>query len=232
MKNTNMNYRDKNASIGGVVASIPQAAQLFREVGIDFCCGGHRLLTEVMKEQAIDEETLYASLEHAVNERKSGYQNNDFNAMNPDVLSSYIEDTHHNYLRQSLPEASELLNTVLRVHGKNHPELFSIYRLFGQLKAELEQHLIKEETILFPILSEADVNREEIITVTEEIITEHEAAGEVLRELRRMTGDYQAPADACGTFRRIYELMEEIEKDLHQHIHLENNILLNEYANR
>lgn len=229
-----MNYKDKNVTIGEVVVAIPEATQIFREVGIDFCCGGHRLLVDVIKEQGVNETDLFVKLEQAEEERKSRYRNqdNNFSQMSPAVLSAYIEDTHHSYLRHALPEAAELLNTVLRVHGKNHRELFELYRFFGQLKTDLEQHLLKEETILFPDFDEADENHEEIIKLTEEIITEHEAAGEILRELRRITKNYKAPADACNTFQKTYTILEEIEQDLHQHIHLENNILLQQYTNR
>ncbi len=229
-----MNYNDKNVTIGEVVVAIPEATQIFREVGIDFCCGGHRLLVDVIKEQGVNETDLFIKLGQAKEERESRYRNqdNNFSNMSPAVLSAYIEDTHHSYLRHALPEASELLNTVLRVHGKNHRELFDIYRLFGQLKTDLEQHLLKEETILFPDFDEADENHEEIIKLTEEIITEHEAAGEILRELRRITKNYKVLADACNTFQKTYTILEEIEQDLHQHIHLENNILLQQYANR
>jgi len=227
-----MNYTDKNATIGGVVIAIPQAAQIFREFGIDYCCGGHKLLANIIKEQGIDEKSLFQKLDNAQEERKSGYQNkeNNFNEMSSAVLSAYIEDTHHAYLRHALPETAELLNTILRVHGKNHRELFEVYKLFGQLKTDLEQHLLKEETILFPDLNQADVNLKEITEMTAEIIKEHEAAGEVLRELRRITGNYSVPSDACNTFKKSYSMLEEIEQDLHQHIHLENNILLQQYT--
>lgn len=227
-----MNNIKQDATIGEVVVLIPEATQIFSEFGIDFCCGGHRLLSQVMKDQGIDERVVYDRLQDAVEKRKSSYDDKNYTSMSPAVLSAYIEDTHHGYLRKVLPEAAELLNTVLRVHGKNHRELFDLYRLFGQLKTDLEQHLLKEETILFPILDNAKDNRSEVISVTDEIINEHEAAGEILRELREVSNNYTLPEGACKTYEKTYSLLEEIEKDLHQHIHLENNILLKEYANR
>jgi len=227
-----MNYTDKNATIGGVVIAIPQAAQIFREFGIDYCCGGHRLLASAIEDQGVNQMALFKKLGDAQEERKNGYQNleNNFNEMSPAVLLAYIEDTHHSYLRHALPETAELLSTILRVHGNNHRELFEVYKLFGQLKTDLEQHLLKEETILFPDLNQADVNLKEVTEMTAEIIREHEAAGEILRELRRITGNYSLPSDACNTFRKTYSMLEEVEQDLHQHIHLENNILLQQYT--
>ena len=229
-----MNITDKNNTIGAVVAELPKATEIFKEYGIDYCCGGHRLLADVLKEKNITGDEIYAKLQQAEEERRNSYsgQGNNYKDMSPEVLSTYIEDTHHGYLRKALPQIAELLSIVLRAHGKNHKELFDVYRLFGQLKADLEQHLLKEETLVFPIVGVAEDNLEEIKELTHEIITEHEAAGEILRALRSITKDYQLPADACGTFAKAYEKLEEMEQDLHQHIHLENNILLIQYSDR
>lgn len=229
-----MNYMDKNISIGEVVTSIPNAAEIFKEFGIDYCCGGHRQLADVMQNQGINESAVYERLGQALAKRQEEYSglNNQFDEMSKAVLSTYIEDTHHDYLRKALPEAADLLNTIVRVHGKNHRELYDISRLFGKLKSDLEQHLLKEETLLFPALDETEENYDEIISITEEIINEHEAAGEILRELRNTSGNYKLPEDACNTFQKAYTLLEELEQDLHQHIHLENNILLKEYSRR
>lgn len=229
-----MNYLDKNISIGEVVAAIPGATKVFDEFGIDYCCGGHRPLLEVLKNQGVDEKQIYEKIGRALADRQKNYisKGNNFNEMSQAVLSAYIEDTHHSYLRKALPEASDLLNTIVRVHGKNHRELFEVYKLFGKLKTDLEQHLLKEENLLFPALDAAQDNEKEILSLTEEIVTEHEAAGEILRELRNVSGDYYLPEDACNTYRKAYSMLMELEQDLHQHIHLENNILLKEYVRR
>jgi regulator of cell morphogenesis and NO signaling len=224
-----MNYMDKNVTIGGVVAELPEASRIFGEYGIDFCCGGHRNLDTVIKEQGINEEAIYQELEAAQKERSDSYKEGNFKTMEPAALTTYIEDTHHSYLREVLPQISELLGTILRVHGANHTELFEIYRLFGTLKADLEQHLLKEETMLFPSFADKDAHREQIGKLSEEIINEHEAAGEILGKLRSITHNYSIPEDVCNTFRKTYEMLEAMEIDLHQHIHLENNILLKDY---
>lgn len=229
-----MNIKDKNNTIGTVVAELPKATEIFKEYSIDYCCGGHRLLADVLNEKNIPTEEIYSKLQQLAEQRKNSYsgQDNNFIEMSKEVLSAYIEDIHHSYLRKALPEIAELLSIVLRAHGKNHKELFEVYRLFGQLKADLEQHLLKEETLVFPIVGEADSKLKEIKELTSEIITEHEAAGDILRELRSITKDYQLPEDACVTFAKAYEKLEEMEQDLHQHIHLENNILFVQYSDR
>ncbi|MDF2803328.1 MAG: hypothetical protein K0S61_3231 [Anaerocolumna sp.] len=228
-----MNYLNNTLSIGEVVASNPLAADIFKEYGIDFCCGGHKPLLEIVGRQGVNKEELIARLEEADIKRKEQYSKGEhFDEMSPIVLSAYIEDTHHSYLRKVLPEALELLSTIMRVHGKNHRELFKMYQLFGSLKTDLEQHLLKEENLLFPILYNSSDNIAEVKSLTNEIITEHELAGEILRELRRESKEYSLPLDACATYHKVYDLLIEIEGDLHQHIHLENNILLKEYSNR
>ncbi len=225
-------YQDKNATIGEVVVELPQATEVFKEFGIDFCCGGHRNFIQVVEEQKIDQKILFDRLDEVYDQRKASYEQADkkFDQMSPEVLTTYIEDTHHEYMRRVLPEISELLNTLLRVHGKNHAELFEVYRVYGQLKTDLEQHLLKEETMLFPDFDQTDKNREEITELARIITEEHEGAGELLVKLRELTHDYQVPTDACKTYARTYQLLEEMEDDLHQHIHLENNILLKDYA--
>lgn len=227
-----MRFQDKKATIGEVVVELPKATEVFKEFGIDFCCGGHRNLEEVIVEQKIEKNALFEKLEKLFQERKSGYKNqgSGFEQMNNEALTTYIEDTHHVYMRGVLPELSQLLNTLIRVHGKNHSELFELYRTFGLLKTDLEQHLLKEETMLFPDLKEAEENKQQIIDLTQTIISEHEAAGELLEKMRVITKNYQVPKDACNTYIKAYRLLEEMEDDLHQHIHLENNILLKEYA--
>lgn len=236
-----MNYRDINRSIGDIAAALPKATRIFKEYGIDFCCGGHRPLAAVIKEQGLSLEEIYARLDQAVSEPENNTEATDlpFDQMSSPVLSAYIEDTHHSYLRKALPEASELLNTVLRVHGSKHRELFEMYQLFGRLKTDLEQHLLKEENLLFPLLGNSSEvcscsrdtdSSSETKSLTDEIICEHEAAGEILRKLRSISNNYTLPDGACATYQKTYSLLEALEQDLHQHIHLENNILLKDYA--
>lgn len=227
-----INITDRNITIGSITAQLPQAAGIFKNYGIDYCCGGNRKLADVIREQDITEKEIYHELLEAEKARKDQYQHSDFTAMSPLVLSSYIEDTHHGYLRRLLPETSEILNTILRVHGRNHPELFEVYRLFGTLRADLEQHLLKEETLLFPAFSNPEDAKDEITRLTTDIIREHVAAGDILNMLRTATRDYTVQEDACGTFARAYEMLMELEEDLHQHIHLENNVLLKDYDSR
>jgi len=154
--------------------------------------------------------------------------------MKSSELIDYIVITHHGFLKRTLPEVSELTAKILRVHGPNHSELFKVHKLFNNLKTELEQHLIKEEEILFPLLKEYEGSTsaelpERISKVMKELEEEHEGAGGVLKELRKITQDYKVPEDGCSTFGLTYNKIQELESDLFQHIHLENNILFKRF---
>lgn len=221
-----MKYTETNATVGGVVASLPQAAVIFRAYGIDFCCGGHRPLADAIETAGADRTRIFAELARAEEEKTQGMGAADLTALTPAELSAYIENRHHTYLRENLPVISDLLAAVLRAHGANHRELFDVFRLYGVLRTDLEQHLVKEEAMLFPGLAAAATPAEATVSLAREIVAEHEAAGAILEDLRRITAGYAVPRDACGTYRKTYQLLEELEQDLHQHIHLENNILL------
>jgi len=145
----------------------------------------------------------------------------DFTQLDNEKLIIHIINTHHSYLNEQLPFISRLASAVLRAHGKAHPELYDLYKDFHKLKTELEQHLIKEEAILFPaILS----NQEEAKCLLE-VQDEHEVAGDILGKLREHSQDYTVPAGGCESYEKLYQLLEALESDIFQHVHLENNIL-------
>jgi len=223
----------KNMTVGEMAVQERAAISVFKELGIDFCCNGSKTIEEALREKNISLETFAAKLEAAKKEMTSGATGGaagkvDFLAMRPADLAEYIFDIHHAYLWKKLPETDALFAKVLRVHGANHPELFKAYKLFGTLKTDLEQHLIKEETMLFPRI--AQVDSAEVEELTAGIRDEHEQAGKLLEQLRTVTHDYTLPADACMSFRNLYISLQEMEDDLHEHIHLENNILLKPIA--
>lgn len=212
-----------HTTVGEVAAARPDTLPIFQELQIDFCCGGKRPLQDALAERGLSVEAFLARADELPPKRLDNAGSPNFTDMSPAVLSCYIEDTHHTYLRRALPEIDRLLLAVLKAHGAHHTELFDVYKLFGQLKTDLNQHLIKEETLLFPALTRSDSPAG---AMTAEIVAEHEAAGALLEALRRTAHDYQAPDDGCATYRRVYAMLPELEADLHQHIHLENNILL------
>ena len=213
--------------IGDIVTRLPSAASLFRSSGVDFCCGGHRPLREALQADGREADALDAALDTLQQRALSAEDGVAYTEMAPSDLTNLIEERHHSYLRTALPRVGELAQKVLSAHGQRHPELFRIHSLFGHLRTDLEQHLIKEEALLFPMLGARDPAQAEAVgSLAQEIRAEHEAAGKVLHELRELTDGYETPADGCQTYVKFMDALAELEIDLFQHIHLENNILL------
>jgi len=225
-----MSVFNVSQNIGEIVSIMPKASEVFKKYKIDFCCGGHRPLSEAIRENNLNEVEILSKLNAAYEGSKKNKNQMDFMKMSPGELIDYIVNTHHSYLNINLPEISKLATTILRVHGANHNVLFKVHKLFHKLKTELEEHLIKEEVVLFPRMKEYyTIPSEEllsnIIKVMKETEDEHDGAGDILKELRTITGDYKVPEDGCGTYRKAFDKLQELEADLFQHIHLENNIL-------
>jgi regulator of cell morphogenesis and NO signaling len=160
----------------------------------------------------------------------------DFQSLSLPELITHILDKHHVFTRTEMARLEALTAKVIGAHGENHPELIHLGELFKLLCADLRPHMFKEEQVLFPYIlsmTEAKENNEAgpfapFGTVNNPIrmmMREHDNVGEILRELRALTSDYEVPADACISYRTLYQALDDLEKDLHQHIHLENNIL-------
>lgn len=218
--------------IGDIVTAFPKAADIFIENKIDFCCGGNRPLKEAIEEKGLDEDKIVESLNRLYEEfiNSSEDRDKDWSQAPFDEIVDQIVNKHHAYLWGELPKISALSTTILRVHGEHHPELSKVHKLFHTLKMELEEHLTKEENIQYPAIrkyletrSKADL--EKAINIIDELEEEHTGAGDILKELREVTEDYEIPDDVCPTFETTYAKLQELELDLFQHIHLENNIL-------
>lgn len=216
--------------LGDIVAILPKASEVFKIYHIDFCCGGNRPLSEAIEEQHLNGDEVLQKLNEVYVESSNYVNQTDFKAMSRSELIDYIVNTHHVYVKKELPELSELTTKILRVHGLQHEELFQVHKLFHQLKTELDQHLIKEEELLFPLIKEYDKapTSERLLRINKvmnETESEHETAGDIIKELRKITSEYVIPEDVCTSYNLTYHKLQEFESDLFQHIHLENNIL-------
>lgn len=221
-------------TIGEVVAEDFRTAAVFTKNGMDFCCGGHKTIKEVCEQKRVDGETLTQELGAVLSSKSDS--NIDFMSWPLDLLASYIEKTHHRYVREKTPILLQFLDKLCKVHGERHPELFEISKLFSACVSALSEHMEKEERVLFPFVEKLQLakstgrplERAPFGTVMNPIsmmVHEHEAEGERLTKIAILTEGYNPPADACNTFRVTYAMLEEFEQDLHKHIHLENNIL-------
>lgn len=217
--------------IGDIVTKFPKASDLFKSYRIDFCCGGNRPLIDAINERNLSEEEVLTNLNTLYEETKLLSESEvDWQTASNQELIDHIVNKHHGYLNEELPNLSPYVTKVLRVHGAEHPHLARVHKLFHELKAELEQHTIKEETSDFPLIlayeqNPTAENREKLSQIVGTLESEHTHAGDLIKEIREITNDFTPQAGACGTYRLVYQRLEALESDLFQHIHLENNIL-------
>ena len=220
----------RNKPIGLIVAENLAAASVFEAHGMDFCCHGSQTLEAACKARRFPIEQLEAELA-ALNPEPTA-ERPDLNAMTPAELARHIVAVHHVYTKKALPEIAGHLDTVVRVHGGNHPQLAVIRQLFTTLRQELEPHLAKEEQIVFPYIEALDGvgsppptdfgGISQPIAVLER---EHESAGKTFDRINTLAEGYQPPDDACNTYRLVLREFQDLEQDLHVHIATENYLL-------
>src|SRR5450631_2507146 len=222
-------------TVGEIAAEIPSATREFEKLGIDYCCGGNRTLNEACAEANISVDEALARLEEGLASTRTAASQDWQKQLLADLIS-HITTTHHVFVREERARIEALATKVVGVHGKNHPELLQVQQVFSALAAELSVHLMKEEQILFPYvlrMEESALAGEPVppamfgtvVNPVRMMMQEHDGAGDSLRSLRSITTDYKLPEDACISYRTLYQALQGFEADLHQHIHLENNIL-------
>lgn len=220
-------------TVGEIAAKDLRKAEVFKKYGIDFCCGGKKSLKQACEEKGLDVAVVEAELE---NPAPAAQPANDFNRWEADFLADYIYNQHHIYYYNEMPVIKGLLTKVMQHHGSNHPELKYLYSLFTQLVQELDTHFMREEQVVFPFIKALVLakktgnfevlNSQPSLTEPIQIMeVDHEAAGGILADMKKLAGNYNPPADACNSYQYLYKKLKELDEDLHQHIHLENNIL-------
>lgn len=226
-------YFTGDTPVGEIVAEEFRTAAVFQEFGIDFCCGGRRTLAEACREQNADAEAVLAALTRSGSVPGIAPR---FDEWSVDTLIGYIVGTHHAFVRRALPSLVAHTRKIASVHGGRHPELLEVARLTQQVAGEMSSHMIKEEQILFPFIAAAaeaadsgrSVPRAPFGAIESPIAMmehEHEAAGGAMAAIRALTGGYITPEDGCTTYRVALQELGAFERDLHTHVHLENNIL-------
>lgn len=220
---------DPASSLGELVAERPARAQLFEQLRLDYCCGGRQTLTAACTKRGLKPGEVLAALE-AFDERglqSTSVESRDWGEVGTEELCAHIVTVHHDGLRDVFPRIERLLATVVRVHGGSEPQLRDAQRRFSEIRSELEPHLASEENELFPACIASDQTG---IPVAQLLIEQHEsehaALGDALIALRDLCGDYDRLAARCNTHRALLDALEAFEQDLHQHVHEENNILL------
>jgi regulator of cell morphogenesis and NO signaling len=200
---------------------------VFEKHGLDFCCKGKRSLQSACAEKNLPVEVIAGELEQVL---ACGNRSVNFDDLSLSQLVDYIVGTHHAYVKQQLPQIFAWLQKVAAKHGQRHSELMDIFDSFSALKSEMEMHMRKEEFVLFPYIKQLEQHRIDhgmldIHSPISMMEQEHAEAGELLEKIRKDSDHYAPPADACTTYKVSFAALEAFELDLHQHIHLENNIL-------
>ncbi|MGA3010188.1 MAG: iron-sulfur cluster repair di-iron protein [Terracidiphilus sp.] len=212
----------------------PSSMRVFEHYGIDYCCGGRKPLAEACAASRVEVDAVIAALEAAAT--VAAPVTEDWTQRSMDEIVAHIVATHHAYVRKELPRLAELAQKVVNRHGAKRAELPAIQTDLSSLNEELMLHLAKEETILFPYIVKLERARtsgaampsacfDTVAHPIQMMTQEHDAAGTLLAEMRRLSQNFTTPEDACPTYHAFYDGLKEFEQDLHQHIHLENNIL-------
>jgi regulator of cell morphogenesis and NO signaling len=217
-----------------LAVEVPNATRVFEKLGIDYCCGGKKPLGEACNAAGLQVDEVIKTLEKEA--QPSATSAFDLPSGSLAELIDHIVNTHHKFTREGIGRLRVLLDKVCSKHGERHPALLTIRETFCGLAQELLLHLMKEENVLFPYI----VRMEEAVTQKDPVMPppfgtvqnpvrmmmqEHDGAGEALRQIRAASGNFTVPDDACISYRTLYQALEGFEADLHQHIHLENNIL-------
>jgi regulator of cell morphogenesis and NO signaling len=227
-----MSERLISATVGDIVAADFRAAGVFEQFGIDFCCGGRRLLPDACRSATVDPADVIRALDALP---PSGGSDDDAATWPLDALIGHIVTTHHGYVRTAMPLITRYLAKLEEVHGVRHPELTLMRQSFAKMRADLDQHMMKEEQVLFPYIAELAARADDgqqapspFGTVANPILMmerEHRAAADDLHTIRALSGGYSAPEDGCTTYAVCMAELARFENDLHRHVHLENNVL-------
>jgi regulator of cell morphogenesis and NO signaling len=212
------------------VAEQPARSRVFEGFGIDYCCGGKRTLADACVAKGLDLRKVTEALNalDVVSEPIAV----DWTKTTMTTLADHIERTHHQYLREALPRLSMLTQKVANAHGAKDGRLIELREVFTPFRKELEEHMWKEEAVLFPLMRKMDrassfppFHVRTIESPIRVMVAEHDDSGAALATMRELTDGYRAPEDACGTYRAMLDALAELERDMHQHVHLENNVL-------
>ena len=220
-----MNIDVHSKTIGELALELPNAIPVMERWQIDYCCHGKRTVADACRDAGVSTTELLAEL--GAPREKVGA---DWEAVPIVELQRYIVDTHHVYTRQAIETVTILAEKVAARHGANHPEVLEVRDCVFELANDLMPHMMKEEQILFPYVEALETGGPmgscfgTVANPIRVMTMEHEAVGHILRKLRSASSQYALPPDACLSYRALYERLADLEADLHQHIHLENNV--------
>ena len=216
--------------VGELFRAFPARSRIFENLGIDYCCGGKKSLAEACQAKKLDPATVVAMLSALDNGGKEVQADPD--TLTLTELCDHIDRVHHGYLREELPRLDFMTKKVAATHGDADPRLLDVRRLFETFKDKVSAHTAEENEQVFPAIRQlegADGNKAErtfaLKKEFEKLEIEHLSTGAALAQFNQLTDSYTPPDWACGTMRALYDGLRQMEKDMHQHIHEENNVL-------
>ena len=223
-----MNEPQLDSTVGDIVAGCPALASVFEDIGIDYCCGGKKTLGDACRDKGLEPQSVLATLAQPPQTEPVA----DTAVMALTELADHIEQTHHAYLRSEFSRLNELTSKVASVHGDQNPRLHQVSETCRALIAELSDHMMKEEQILFPLVRQLDASDTaptfhcgSLANPIHQMESEHNQAGAALERLRELTDGFTPPDGACNSYRAMLNAIAHLERDLHLHIHKENNVL-------
>jgi len=222
---------DIHTTVGQFVVDRPARSRVFQQLGIDFCCGGKKSLDEACRAKGLDPQTVLKTM--LAGELTAPANSTSIANLSLTELCDLIENSHHAYLKEELPRLNHMIARVAAVHGERHPWMVQVKTVFESFVDELSSHMMKEEQVLFPMIRAMESGTTNVAghcggTIANPVAMmehEHDNAGNALKRMRELTSDYTPPTDACNTFRAALDGLRELEEDMHQHVHKENNVL-------
>lgn len=216
----------KEDIVADVVTDFPKSADIFRNAGIDFCCGGQESIASAVNHKPnIDLNSLLNKLNHIDNTEGNSTINPKF--LNVESLIQYIQSAYHETLKEEFKNLTPYVTKLAKVHGPSHPYLLKLQDLYREFRDSMLDHIRKEDEEDFPKLIQYSQGQDvqNIKIILEDLINDHEDTGQLLNVMNQLTSDYQAPEEACGTWKLVYQRLQNIEHQTHQHVHLENHVL-------
>ena len=216
----------KEDIVADVVTDFPKSADIFRNAGIDFCCGGQESIASAVNHKPnIDLNSLLNKLNHIDNTEGNSTINPKF--LNVESLIQYIQSAYHETLKEEFKNLTPYMTKLAKVHGPSHPYLLKLQDLYREFRDSMLDHIRKEDEEDFPKLIQYSQGQDvqNIKVILEDLINDHEDTGQLLKVMNQLTSDYQAPEEACETWKLVYQRLQNIEHQTHQHVHLENHVL-------
>ncbi|PNH23547.1 iron-sulfur cluster repair di-iron protein ScdA [Staphylococcus haemolyticus] len=215
--------------VAEIVTDIPLSADIFRKYGIDFCCGGNISINEAVKNKKVDAETLIDEINELPNHDQG---NINVKYLDAPSLIQYIQSRYHETIREEFKNLSPYVTKIAKVHGPNHPFLIQLQDLYHQYRDGMLEHMAQEDEHDFPALIK--LSRGEQVDhssdIIQSLVDDHTQTGQLLEDMRELTNQYQPPSEACQTWRLVYHRLENLERETHEHVHLENHVLFNKFS--